>query len=120
MLSKTFETGGVKATVHTETGRHVILKGLVYRKLYSDDDAEWLLRFNFVQALVQSTEVETPFIWPDVTDSADELLTACNAWLALPAAVITAWLDALREVDTPPAKPEMTPAANEKKEPIPA
>lgn len=114
MLSKTIDTNGVKATVHTETGRHMFMKRVMMDKISVDHPDEWTIWYEFMRVVTQSTDVETPFVWPDATDNYDELLKARDAWLELPAIVIREWSEALNAVDAAPLKVELTPAATEK------
>lgn len=114
MLSKTIGIGGVKATVHTETGRHVFAKRVMLQKIGVDHEGEWDRWYEFIRAVTQSTDVETPFLWPDVTDSYEELVAARDAWLDLPGLIVRTWLDALNSVDAAPLAEELTPAASEK------
>lgn len=112
MLTRTIDINGIKATVHTETGRHVIAKRIMLRKISVDHDDEWELWWDFARAVTQSVDVETPFLWPDVTDSLEELQKARDAWLNLPGNVYREWIAALNEVDAAPMKSELTPGAD--------
>jgi hypothetical protein len=114
MFTKTIEIDGIKATVHQETGRDVFAKRTMLRQISVDHDDEWEIWYEFTRVVTQSTDVETPFVWPDVTDSLPELTAARDAWLELPANVVRAWLEALNAVDAPPEKIELTPGASEK------
>lgn len=114
MFSKTIDINGVKATVHSETGRHVFAKRVMLQKISVDRDSEWDKWYEFVRAVTQSTDVETPFLWPDVTDSFEELVKAREAWLDLPGIVTRAWMDALNAVDSAPIEQSLTPGASEK------
>lgn len=114
MFKKTIDIQGVKATVSTETGRHIFMKRTMMREISVDHDSEWESWWEFARVVTQSTDVETPFLWPDVTDSLEELTKARDAWLDLPADVIREWLKVLNEVDAPPEKIELTPGASEK------
>ena len=87
MFTKTIDIEGVKATVHSETGRDVFAKRTMLRQISVDHDSEWDIWYEFTRAVSQSTDVETPFLWPEVTDSLEELTAARDAWLSLPATV---------------------------------
>ena len=114
MFTRTIDIDGVKATVRSETGHDVFAKRLMLQKISVDHEEEWDKWYEFVRAVSQSSDVETPFLWPEVTDSLEELTAARDAWLSLPATVIREWMDALNKVDAPPEKIELTPAADEK------
>lgn len=116
MLTKTVEFQGVKFTVKTETGRDVLKKELLYPKFLGGDELDWQGSFQFIRALTQSSDVETPFLWPDITDSVDDLKKARDCFLDLPGAVFKAWLSALIEVDTPPGDKDLIPDTNPKNE----
>lgn len=127
MFSKTieFEINGhaVKVTVETETGRHYLKQRMIYgRAPINPDDAEdtrlWMA---FADALSRSTvEGDLGFVWPSAVSDGATLTQARDGWLNLRGAVIEKWVGALEEVNTPPASIELTPAADEKKEPTPA
>ena len=116
MHSKSIDIDGVKATVHTQTGRHFYQKRAMIMSLELDSSAgiEWEMWYEFIRAVTQSTEVETPFIWPDYNDRPEALRAAREAWLDLPADVLLAWGDALNKVDMPPQIIDLTPDASEK------
>lgn len=110
MQRKTNEIDGVKYTVNAENGWHVIKKRQFYARVYIKDDPEWDAWYEFGRVLIQSSDVETPFLWPDINDALDELRTARNKWLELPANVIRVWLKDLDVIDTAPSDPELSPA----------
>jgi hypothetical protein len=114
MQSKSFDIDGVKATVTTERGRDMFKKRAMIRAINVDttDDQEWDVWYEFIRAVTQSTDVETPFVWPDFDDSVEVLKEAREAWLDLPADVLRAWGDALNKVDAPPQAIELTPGAD--------
>jgi hypothetical protein len=112
MLSITKEIDGVKYTVNAENGWHVIKKRQFYARVYMENDPEGDAWYEYGRALVQSSDVETPFLWPDVTDTYEELKAARDKWLALPADVIRAWLGDLDAVNAAPVDPSLKPDAN--------
>ena len=116
MHSKSIDIDGVKATVTTERGRDMFKKREMIRTMNIDttDNHRWDIAYEFIRAVTQSTDVETPFVWPDYDDSADVLLAAMESWLDLPADVLRGWGDALNKVDAPPQAIELTPGASEK------
>lgn len=112
MLSKRVELPeyGIKFTVKTETGRDLLMKEMLYPKFVSENDLDWQGSWQFIRALVQSTEVEAPFDWPELTAPIEELKAVRDCWLDMPSAVIKAWAAALAEVDKPPMiDPDLSP-----------
>lgn len=116
MHSKSIDIDGVRATVTTERGRDVFKKREMIRIMEVDttDTLLWDMAYEFIRAVTQSTDVETPFVWPDFNDSKEVLQAAFDAWLELPADVYRVWNDALNKVDAPPQAIELTPGASEK------
>lgn len=111
MQSKTNEIDGVKYTVNAENGWHVIAKNNFWPRVSFKDDPDWDIWYDFGRVLIQSAGVETPFVWPDITDTPDELKIARDKWLALPGAIVRSWLKDLNEVDAAPSSPELAPDA---------
>lgn len=108
MLTKTNEIDGVKYTVTGENGWHVIAKNNFWPRVSFKDDPEWDFWYDFGRALIQSTGVEVPFIWPDITDTPSELKIARDEWLKLPGHIIRVWLKDLNEADAAPSDPELS------------
>lgn len=102
-MEKTIELEGVKATVHTETGRAASLKRGLYAKVYNpelgDSDPEWSLWFDFLNAYTQSTDVVVPFEWPALTMNIEVLRPVRDNWLNLSGKVWRAWVDGLNDVE---------------------
>lgn len=118
MQTKTNEVNGVKYTVHGENGLHAIQARYFYARIYPvyGNTDKWEAWIEFGRALIQSTEVETPFLWPDTADSLDELQAAFDKWVALSPKVIRAWLRDLDTVDAAPTEPELEPSNPKKDE----
>lgn len=115
MFSKSFEIDGVKGTFHTETGRHVFMKrNLLGRLGVTSEHPEFDAWYNFISSIAQGSAIETPFVWPDVLDTSEDIIKAFEAWQDLSGLVIRAWLDALKTVDQAPSDPDLTPGADPK------
>ena len=119
MLTKTVSKNGVRFTVHTETGRHSSIKRQLYARVYNpalgEDDPDFGLWTDFIDAFVQSTDVEVPFEWPSMTLNIETLLPVRDNWLNLPSDVYRAWKEAIIEVE-PVGDEDLLPAADLPKE----
>lgn len=113
-MEVTIALKGVKATVHTETGRHAALKRQLYAKIYDptlgDNDPEWSLWYDFLNAYIQSTDVVVPFEWLPMTLDVEALRPVRDNWLALSGKVWRAWVDAVNDVE-PKGDEDLLPIA---------
>lgn len=121
MFTKTFEHGGVKATVRGSTGRDMFVKRQMIRRMNVDanDDLLWDASWEFVGVVSQSSDVEVPFAWPSPSASGDELKAALDCWLDLSENILRIWINSLAEVERPAIETALTPAADLKNEPSP-
>lgn len=116
MFTKTFEHGGVKATVRGSTGRDLYVKRAMMRRMDVDpnDEVLWEAAWEFAGLVSQSSDVATPFAWPTSSSTGDELNRAMECWLGLPEIVLRVWINSLNEVERPPVDVNLTPDVPEK------
>lgn len=129
MLTKTFEYNGATITVRTEDGNAYIDRMSadnvlgIYETHDEDDPKKGYVkgerklsqriatrRTQFAAAYVQSEiKGDLGFKWPDSPVDADEMLAACEAWLALPGSVVGQWMNAVFMVNVAPNDPDLKP-----------
>lgn len=99
--------------VRSETGRDLIAKRIVYRRVLNADADENQLEqaVAFAAAVTQTVEIrgELGFPWPTVSASADELKAALECFLDLPSNLFRVWIDGIEEVNAPSGDPDLLP-----------
>lgn len=115
MLTKTVELRpGLRITVRTATGRDVLNRAFIYRKLgltATTDEQAMHYAVTFAPLFQQTTQIDGDlgFTWPSLASSDDEMQTALSGFLELPAPVVERWLGAIESVDTAPGDPALQP-----------
>lgn len=114
MHTKTFAYNGATIRVSTETGGMYIDRMVAEITLGIYDNGlstrEAMRRGQFAAVYCQS-EVEGTlgFTWPENPGDKDTMLTACEAWLALPGGVVKEWISTVNQVNDTPNDPDLKP-----------